>query len=171
MDPENGQDTSKSQRKRDAKKIQDLASTLLQMSDSQFNRIPFPEVLDIALRQGRKIKSHVARKRQMQFIAKLLRQHDLTPIMDAIALDRDQLRQNTVRFHVLEQWRDRLIEMGDAELAEFCTANPKANRQQLRQLVRNVQKEQNLEKPPASKRLLFKILRELDEQNVISAPL
>lgn len=169
MDPHNNQDISKSQRKRDAKKLQALAGTILQMPAAQFNSLPLPEDLDHALRLGRKIKSHVARKRQMQFIAKLLRQHDLTPILAAIDLDREQLRRSTMRFHILEQWRDRLIDLGDEALAEFCAANPAADRQQVRQLIRNARREQDRDKPPTSKRLLFKLLRDLDEQNPISA--
>ena len=170
MDPDNDQDISKSQRKRDAKKLQELAGTLLQMPETMFNNLPFPDDLDHALRQGRKIKSHVARKRQMQFIAKLLRQHDLTAILAAIEQDREQLRRSTTRFHILEQWRDRLIDRGDEALAEFCEANPAADRQQIRQLIRNARKEQDGNKPPASKRLLFKLLRDLDAQNSVSQP-
>jgi len=170
MDPGNNNDISKSQRKRDAKKLQELAGTLLQMPEAQFNTLPFPEDLDHALRLGRKIKSHVARKRQMQFIAKLLRQHDLTSILAALEQDRDQLRLSTMRFHILERWRDRLIDLGDEALAEFCTSNPAADAQQIRQLIRNARKELEGGKPPSSKRLLFKLLRDLDEQNPISRP-
>jgi len=166
----NNQDISKSQRKRDAKKLQELADTLLQAPDAVFNRIPLPGALDSALRQGRMIKSHVARKRQMQFVAKLLRKTDVTPILAALEQRQEQSRRNTLRFHMLEQWRDRLIELGDVALADFCQLNPGADRQQIRQLIRNALKERDGGKPPVSQRLLFKLLRSLDEQNPLSAP-
>ena len=165
----NTQDISKSQRKRDAKKLQGLANTLLQMPESEFSALPLPEALDSALRQGRMIKSHGARKRQMLFVAKLLRKHDATPILAAIEQIQDQSRHNTLRFHVLEQWRDRLIALGDETLAEFCRVNPAADRQQIRQLIRNARKERDDGKPPVSQRLLFKLLRNLDDQNQIAA--
>ena len=170
MNPDNSQDLSKSQRKRAAKKLQDLAGTLLQMPDAVFNAIPLPEALDSALRQGRKIKSHGARKRQMQFIAKLLRKHDITAILHAIERDQEQSRRSTRRFHNLERWRDRLINLGDEALAEFCRLNPSADRQQIRQLIRNAHRELEKDKPPVSERQLFKLLRELDERHGISAP-
>ncbi len=88
----------------------------------------------------------------------------------AIEQDQDQLRRNTLRFHLLEQWRDRLIDLGDEALAEFCQLNPAADRQQFRQLIRNARSELDKEKSPVSQRLLFKLLRELDGQNPICAP-
>jgi len=170
MDSSSSQDISKSQRKRDAKKLQDLANTLLRMPATLFDTLPFPEAVESAIRQGRLIKSHGARKRQMQYIAKLLRKHDVSPILAAIDQDQDQSRRSTVQFHILEQWRDRLIDLGDEALANFCRVNPAADRQRIRQIIRNAQKELDSGKPPVSQRLLFKLLRKLDRQNPISAP-
>lgn len=167
---DNNQDISKSQRKRDAKKLQDLAGILLQAPASVFNNIPLPEALENAVLQGRNITSHVARKRQMQFIAKLLRRHDLDPILAAIDEQHDQSRRNTLRFHIVEQWRDLLIELGDKALAEFCRTNPDTDRQHFRQLIRNARRELASGKPPVSQRLLFKLLRDVDERSPLSAP-
>lgn len=170
MDSSSSPDISKSQRKRDAKKMQDLATTLLRMPAALFNTMPFPEAVESAIRQGRMIKSHGARKRQMQFIAKLLRKHDVVPILAAIDQGQEQSRRSNMQFHILEQWRDRLIDLGDEALEIFCQVNPAADRQQIRQLIRSAQKELAAGKPPVSQRLLFRLLRNLDKQNPISAP-
>jgi ribosome-associated protein len=172
MDPTSTHDaeTSKSQRKRDAKKLQDLAIELLQMPESVFNNMPVPETVAEALRLGRQIKSHGARKRQMLFIAKLLRKHDITALLEAIELHREQGRRDALRFHLLEHWREHLLENGDQALAQLCEHAPMADRQQIRQLLRNARNEIAAGKPPAAQRALFKILRQLDAEQALPAP-
>jgi len=68
-------------------------------------------------------------------------------------------------FHRLEAWRDRLLAEGDAALPELLAEFPGADRQQLRQLIRNAHRERAAQKPPRAARLLFRYLRELAAQD------
>ncbi len=68
------------------------------------------------------------------------------------------------RFHRLEHWRDALLERGDDALGEVLEAFPHADRQRLRQLVRNARDEQQRGKPPRAARELFRLLGTLQDQ-------
>ena len=87
--------------------------------------------------------------------------------IDAILTLIDQLdastRQYNERFHGLERWRDRLLGGDDAVLDSFVGDYPEADRQHLRQLIRQAQHEAAQSKPPAASRKIFKYIRELDE--------
>ena len=153
---------SKSQRKRDAQELLELAKDLVSMPVARLKRMPMEQELRDEIEFARSIKAHGARKRQLMTVGKLLRQRDNQALLDAVN-DIDQKdRQANARFHHIETWRDRLLEGSDQVLSELLEQIPDANAQILRQLIRNAQKEVRLEKPPASARKLFKLLRELD---------
>jgi ribosome-associated protein len=154
---------SKSQLKRESHELQALGEELVELPAAKLAKIPLPEELADAIALAQRIKQRGGRKRQLQYIGKLMRKIDAEPIqqaMDALKLD---ATRETVQLHKLEQWRDRLVAEGDAALAELLDAYPNAERQHLRQLVRNAQRESKQNKPPKSAREIFRYLRELME--------
>ena len=154
---------SKSQIKREFQALQDLGKQLVELSDSQLAKLPLGEKLLVAIEESRGIRQHIARKRHLKHIGKLLREEDEAAIRSGLDMLLNQDKAATARFHRMEQWRDRLIGEGDGVLAEFIDEYPAADRQQLRQLIRNAQKEAAGNKPPKSSRQLFKLIRELME--------
>ncbi|MGX1173026.1 ribosome-associated protein [Pseudomonas sp. NFIX10] len=154
---------SKSQVKRELHALVDLGERLTTLKPDLLAKLPLTDALRRALADAPKHTAHIARKRHLQFIGKLMRDQDT----DAILVLLDQLdastRQYNERFHNLERWRDRLIAGDDGVLEKFVIDYPEADRQQLRSLIRQAQHELAQNKPPASSRKIFKYIRELDE--------
>jgi len=152
---------SKSQLKRESHALQELGEALVELPASKLAQIPMPEELADAVALARKITARGGRKRQLQYIGKVMRQIDPEPIERAMeGLKADSARE-TARLHKLEQWRERLIAEGDEALAELLDEFPHADRQHLRQLMRNAMREAKQNKPPKSARELFRYLRDL----------
>jgi len=156
---------SKSQRKREANDLLDLAKKLIAMPDSRLKRMPMDDDLRDGIEFARSIRPHGARKRQLMTVGKMLRNRDTDELLDAVNGIDQKNRQINARFHHVEAWRDRLVEGSDQELSELLEQSPGLNIQTLRQLIRNAKKEAKLGKPPAASRKLFKLLRETDGQN------
>lgn len=156
-------EVSKSQRKRESHALRQLGETLVNLPARQLDKIPLEDDLREAIDLCRRINSHSARKRQLGFIGKLLRNMDTDDI--ASALDRLQLqdREAVRQFHQLEQLRDQLIDQGDAALHLVTDRHPHVDRQHLRHLVRQAQKDHTAQKPKGP-RALFKFLRGLEEE-------
>ena len=155
---------SRSQLRRDALDILKLAESLAALSEAQLARVPLADELREEVRRTRAVTSHIARKRATQFLAKQLRKlddADIEPIRAALDNDRAKAHHETAALHRLETWRTRLIDEGDAALDELLAVHPSADRQQLRQLVRNARAERDREKPLHAYRELFRALREL----------
>jgi ribosome-associated protein len=155
---------SRSQQRREALEIFKLAETLAAQSDAQLAPIPLPDELRAEVLRTRAITSHIARKRQTQYLAKQLRKLDdaeIEPIRAALEHDRAVAHHDAATLHRLETWRARLIEEGDAALEELLALHPSADRQRLRQLARNARVERDNEKPLHAYRELFRELREL----------
>ena len=151
---------SKSQLKRESHALTDLGKELVELAQSELKKIPLDERLLEAIALAHRIKERGGRKRQLQYIGKLLRTADVEPILAAMEGLKLEHAKDNARQHRLEQWRDRLLEEGDAALNELLAQHPDADRQRLRQLLRNAQKEQSQNKPPKSARELFKYLRD-----------
>ena len=163
---ENGDDeeeiilVSKSELKRDSHALTDLGRELVELPQSKLDKIPLDDTLLDAVNLARRIKERGGKKRQIQYIGKLLRKGDAEPIIVAMEqLKTEHLKENA-KFHRLEQWRDRLIEEGDKALGELLTEHPDIDRQHLRQLLRNAQQEKKQNKPPKAAREIFKYLRD-----------
>jgi ribosome-associated protein len=163
--PEEAEDApSKSAVKRQMHSLQQLGETLLEMNDKQLSQIPLEdERLLLAIRQARQIRSNSARKRHLQYIGKLMRDVDAQPIEKALRAMHQRRQQGNDTFHRLEQLRDEVLSAGvqGVELVTQCW--PDADRQHLRQLVLQHQREIQKNKPPAASRKLFRYLRELQE--------
>jgi len=154
---------SKSQLKREADALQQLGETITRLNHDQIDSLPLSEDLSDAIYIYQRIKQHGGRKRQLQYIGKLMRSSDA----DAIQAEVDKVLNvsvlETARLHRIESMRDTLIQQGDAALGEVLSSYPQADRQHLRQLMRNARHELKASKPPRSSRELFRYLRDLDD--------
>ena len=152
---------SKSQVKRDMLALQALGIEIVELTGAKFASIApiLPEKLRVATSDARSISAHGGRKRQLQYIGRLMRQVDPQPIRDALAIWKRHSRELAVGLHQLENWRERLLSEPGA-LAEYVAAHPGTDTQRLRALIRNTREEQARSKPPKSYRELFRLLRE-----------
>ncbi|RXR08414.1 ribosome biogenesis factor YjgA [Pseudoxanthomonas composti] len=154
---------SRTQQRKDALEVRELAEQLVALTPAQLAQLPLSEELAEHVRDTKKVTSHIAHKRQLQFLAKQMRKEDdatLEAIRDAMSLGGESARRDTALMHQAETWRERLLEEPDA-LTELLDLHPQADRQQLRQLIRNVADERRKNKPPASYRALYRAVRQL----------
>lgn len=149
---------SKSQLKREAEAMTQLGEQLTKLDNGQLARLDLADNILAAIAEFRKIRSHGARKRQLLYLGKLLRQIDVSDILAQLDAFKNQSQQQNRAFHELEQWRDRLLS-DDQALTELLNVHPTMDRQHIRQLIRAARKEQSQNKPPAAARSLFKYLR------------
>ena len=159
-EPELHQRPNKSQLKRESAALEDLGETLIDLPAERLNRFELAPDLYEAVRLAQSITSHSARKRQRKFIAKLLREMDVEHIRAKLAELTQQSAEAIHQQHQTERWRDRMLAEADPAINAFLELHPLADRQKLRQLIRDAQRERQLEAPPRSARLLFKYLRE-----------
>jgi len=154
---------SKSQVKRDLHALVDLGERLTTLKADVVAKLPLTDALRRAVADAPKHTAHIARKRHIQFIGKLMRDQDTDAILQLLDQLDASTRQYNERFHNLERWRDRLVVGTDEVLDKFVSEYPGADRQHLRQLIRQAQHEAAQSKPPAATRKIFKYIRELDE--------
>ncbi len=151
---------SKSQRKRDALALQALADEMVRLSRAELASVPLPVNLRDGVASAREL-SRGAYRRQVRYLGRLLRELDVAPIRSAVDAHRSTSHEDKARLTRLERWRERLMEEGDAAVAELLDEYPSADPQQIRQLLRNARKEHAAGRPPRSFRQLFRFLREL----------
>lgn len=101
---------SKSQRKRDSHALQELGEQLVGLSDERLLQLPITERMIDAVRLARGIRAHEGRRRQMQFIGRLMREADHEAIRQVIEGDRQLHRAETALMHAAEHWRERLLD-------------------------------------------------------------
>jgi len=151
---------SKTQRKKAMHALQDLGEELVNLSAEQLASFDLPETLREAIEQARRITAHEARRRQSQYIGKLMRDLDA----DGIRAQLDQLKGTSAaavaHLHRLERWRERLLEDEDA-LAVLAAEHPGCDVQHLRQLIRNARRERDESKPPKAFRQIYQVLKDI----------
>jgi ribosome-associated protein len=152
---------SKTRKKHEANALQALGTELTQLSEEQLHRIPLPQNLLDAILAAQKIHHRGGRKRQLQYIGKLMRDIDPQPVKQAIQHMQLQHKRDITQFHQLETWRDQLLQNSSTVMDELLTRFPDLDVQHVRQLVRNAHKESSGQKPPKSARALFKYLQTL----------
>lgn len=156
---------SKTQLKAEADEKQALGEALLTLRADLMARLDLPEKLIDAIAQAKKITNFEGKRRQMQFIGKLMRPLDTEPIRAAIDEQKNGSAQLTLALHLAEQWRDKLIASDDA-LGDWLAEHPDTDAQQLRALVRQARKDAKPEKPGEaprhgkSYREIFQLVRE-----------
>jgi len=153
---------SKTQIKREMHDLQELGNKLLQQKKEVLDRLDLNAEMRAAIDEMKRIKANEARRRHLQYIGKLMRDVDVEQVREVIERQEAGTQAYVRHFHQLEVWRDKLLQSDD-HLAAFAEEYPAADRQHLRQLLRNARKEQAQDKPPAAARKLFKYIRELAE--------
>ncbi len=155
---------SKSQLKREMTALQELGAKIVDLSSEKLvAQLPLEGQLQTAILECRNMKHREGRRRQLQFIGKLMRSADHEAIKAAYEQIEAGGRENIQLQHQAERLRDNLIAEHNDALAVFLEMCPDADRQHLRQLIRAAQKELKESKPPASARKLFRYIRELLE--------
>lgn len=131
---------SKTQIKQAMHELQALGEALLELPDVQLDGIEMEDNLREALRTVRGIRTREARRRQLQYVGKLLRMADVEPMRRAMADYRAGQTQSTQAFQAIEQWRDRLLD-DDAAITNWVDTHPATDVQRLRVLIRNARRE------------------------------
>jgi ribosome-associated protein len=156
---------SKSQQKRDMLALQDLGETLVALDAKRFAElaadIGLPERLVDAICAARGITAWGGRKRQLQYVGKLMRDQDPGPIRQRLDLWAQGHDMDTARQHALERWRERLIAEPDA-LDALAAEYPRLDRPRLRSLIARAIEERHRGLPPHAFRELFRALKMLD---------
>jgi ribosome-associated protein len=162
-DDELGDDRpSKSARKRHSTDLQSLGEALIELSAAELDALPLPEQLRDAVDLAKRITAHGGLYRQKQLIGKLMRKIDAEPIREAIDARRDRERVEALRFHRIEQWRDKLLAEGIEAVTRLKTEFPNIDDGAIRSLTERARKEQQTssQKITPAGRELFRVLRE-----------
>src|SRR5688572_24724477 len=150
---------SKTRKKREMHELQALGAALVALSDAHLAGMPLEEGLREAVLEARRMRSHEARRRQLQYIGRLMRETDAAPIRARLDELSGLSAQASVRHRRLEALRERLV-AGDEALTEFAADYPGADLQALRALIRNARKELKEGRPPRAYRELFRFLKQ-----------
>lgn len=132
---------SKTQRKKEAREVTTLGGRIVALTKNEFKKLNLPENISDAIKTARAINSNGARKRQLQYVGKLLRNEDCTIIEQELENILDPVGRNKYELRLIEGWRETLINSNGSALQQFFETFPATDKQQLRQLVRNAQKE------------------------------
>jgi ribosome-associated protein len=151
---------SKTRRKREMHARQELGEELVALSEAQLAQLDLPEKLLDAVLMARRIQKFGALRRQLQYVGRLMRDVDSVAIAAQLDVWKGQSRGATARLHVLERWRERLLDSDNA-VGELAAAYPGCDVQHLRTLVRNTRRERALGAAPKSARELFQALKEI----------
>lgn len=153
--------------------LQDVGESLVDLEPRQFEAlrltVELPERLVDAIREARSITAHGARKRQMQYVGRLMREVEPEPILrwlDAFARGR-QLEGSRQR--AIEEWRDRLLDEPQA-LDDLAAAHAALDRERMRALIARAREERSRGLPPHSYRDLFRSLKALLDTSTPRAP-
>jgi len=151
---------SKTELKKDSKKIQAFGRSVADLSNDAIKKFNFPVNIQEAIKEFKTIKSNSAKKRQAQYLGKLLRDIDLTEAYTVMEQLRTHSQKEIQANHYIEKWREKLLSDKEA-ITEFISLYPESDSQSLRQLINNSLKEKNLNRPPKSYRQLFQIIKEI----------
>lgn len=159
---------SRSQQRRDALALLALGEQLVGMPDARLERMQLPDDVLAEIANVRRIKAHGARKRQLAYLAKLMRRHGEDAFAGARAAlgdDRERQRRDAAATQRLEALRERLLDDEDAAFAELVEQHPDLDRQHLRALLRRARAERDGQRPPRAYREVFRVLRALHERD------
>jgi ribosome-associated protein len=165
-DPDEGGDArpSKTRLKQHSHDLQTLGLAVAALSDEALARIEMPEALRDAIHEYRRTKSHEGRRRQMQYVGKLMRHADEEALREAVAAATLGTAQSALALHEVERWRAELIASDDA-LTRWLAEHPQTDSQQLRSLVRAARRDAAGLAPearqPKSFRELFQFIKPL----------
>jgi ribosome-associated protein len=151
---------SKTRRKQEMHALQDLGERLAELTADKLAQLELPERLAIAINEYRRFNKWEAKRRQMQYIGRLMRDIDAAPIIAQLDIWAGTSRAAVAGFHAVEEWRDRLLAEAGA-LDALIAAHPEAERARLALLIDRARAEREGGRPPANFRLLFRELARL----------
>lgn len=154
---------SKTELKNDMIELQKLGEELVDLKPSALAKFPLPDDLAEAIKDAQRFKNE-ARRRQLQYIGRLMRNIDPEPLQAALDKLRNKHSQSSAVLHKLELLRDRVVEEGDSAIEDVMEMYPDADRQRLRQLARQAKKEKQANKAPKASREIFQVLKVLNDQ-------
>jgi ribosome-associated protein len=153
---------SKTQRKKVSHDLQDLGEAAVALPDARLVGLAVTEVLLDAIHNYKKTKTFEGRRRQMQYIGKLMRVHDVEPLRQAVADMQLGRAKDSLALHQAERWRAEFIASEDT-VTRWMNAHPQTDVQQLRNLIRAARKDAALEPEKRSGRAyreLFQFIKE-----------
>lgn len=153
---------SRTKKKHEVEELQKLGAALVDLPPAQLEALALPAVLFAAVREAQRITSHEARRRQLQYIGKIMRKVDPGPVRVALAAVDGRSAAARAQQKRLENWRERLIG-DDGALTAYAGEHPGADLQALRTVIRNARKEIAEHKPPRAQRELFRLIREFND--------
>jgi ribosome-associated protein len=152
---------SKSQLKRDMHALQELGEALIALPKDALKRMPMPEDLDDAVREARRITDHEGKRRQLQYVGKVMRsltEAEVAALRTALETYRGVNKAETAKLHWIERTREQLLEKDEA-LTDFIHKHPGVDAQEGRTLIRNARRERQQQKPPRYYRELFQWIK------------
>ena len=153
---------SKTRLKQASHELQELGEAVVALPDSRIDGLEIAEELLDAIRQFKKTRSFEGKRRQMQYIGKLMRKHEVEPIRQAVTDMQLGRAKDSLALHQAERWRAELLADDDAT-TRWITAHPETDVQQLRSLVRAARKDAALVPEKRSGRAfreLFQFIKE-----------
>jgi ribosome-associated protein len=169
---DNGYDRpSKSQLKREMEALQELGQALVELPKDALKRMPMTEDLADAVHECRRITDHEGRRRQMQYVGRMMRgltEAEVAALRTKLEEHRGVNKAATARLHWIERTREKLLASDDA-LTEFIRQHPAADPQEGRMLIRNTRREQEQSKPPKYFRELFQWIKDVSAQGADEA--
>ena len=149
--------------------LQALGKELVELTSDRLKKIKLPDDLRLAVRTAQQMTRHdEARRRQLQFIGRLMRDVDAQPIRDSLATVRGDSAEETARLHRIERLRTALL-ADESTLYGIAETHPAVDLQHLRSLRRAALLEQEQGRPPKNYRAIFQLLKELEASAEVTA--
>jgi len=155
---------SKTRQKQESHELQSLGQALVELPDARLDGLAIPERLLDALREFKRTRTHEGRRRQMQYIGKLMRGVDTEPIRQAVTDMQLGKARDSLALHQAERWRAELLESDEA-LTRWTAEHPQSDVQQLRSLVRSARKDAALTPEQRSGRAFRELFQFIKQAN------
>jgi ribosome-associated protein len=160
---------SKTQRKKQSHALQSLGERLVDLTPAKLAAVPLPEKLREAVEMAQRTRSHEGRRRQLQYIGRLMRESDADAIEQALAIDSEHHRGVVTAMHSAERWRDGLID-ASLDLTTFVERYPRGAAVPLAALVTAARREREAGKPPRQARVLYRELHRIIADHDLDIP-
>ncbi|WIG55894.1 MAG: hypothetical protein OJF61_001682 [Rhodanobacteraceae bacterium] len=164
---EDNERPSRSARRREALDVLAFAKQLSELPPARLAKLDLPDDVRDELAEVQRTPSHIAHKRQLAHLAKLMRAHDdedFAAARAALANDRSANARETAALHRAEALREGLLgDNADSALTAFISTHPDIDHQHLRALIRQSRRERETNKPPRAQRELFRLLRDSEK--------
>jgi len=167
--PEGEYRPSKTQRKKQSHALQSLGEQLVALTESKLMQVPITEALREAVLMAQRTRSREGKRRQMQYIGRLMRDADADAIAQALAVDSEHHRGIVTAMHSAERWRDGLVD-GSLSLTDFVSRYPAGASAPLSSLLSGARRERESSKPPAQLRALYRELHRIISEHDFDLP-